>query len=136
MSRKPTAFDRHLEERRKDPIFEAAFLEARAEIQAIDHIVRQLDAERERRKISKAELARRIGVKPEAIRRLFTTEGANPTMETVIKCAHAIGYKMTLVRIPKVRRSAAPASDTPRRVSASLRSRSTKARSEKASLSR
>lgn len=95
---KKTAFDLDFETNMKDPEFRAAYERARARIDAIDHLVRTLDAERAAQGISKAELARRMGAQPEAIRRLFSTQRPNPTMTTYIAAAQALGVKLKPVR--------------------------------------
>lgn len=95
--RKKTGFDRYLGERMAEPKFAAEYEAARAEIDTIDLLVRALDGARMAENISKAELARRIGAKPEIIRRLFTSDAANPTVDTVLKIATALGYELQLV---------------------------------------
>ncbi len=108
--RTKTGFDKYFEGRMKEPTFAAEYTQARAEIDAIDGLIRALDQARERSGLTKAELARRIDAKPEIIRRLLTDEGGNPTMATVLKVASAVGCHLELVpdsgrRV--VRRSAA-----------------------------
>lgn len=85
-----TGFDRYFEKRLGDPEFADANAEARARIDAIDQVVRSLDAAREELGISKAELARRIGVRPESMRRLFSAPSPNPTLDTVVAVAQAL----------------------------------------------
>jgi len=98
MARKrKTAFDRYVAKRRKDAEFESAYQEARDEIEAIDQFIRALDEARVDAGVSKAELARRIGAKPEAVRRLLTAERANPTLKTVVGLAKALGLRVELV---------------------------------------
>ena len=72
--------------------------EARAEVNAIDKIVRALDAAREKSGISKAGLAAAIDAHPEVVRRLFTQKSPNPTLSTLIRLAAALGYHVELVR--------------------------------------
>lgn len=102
--RQKTAFDEDFEKNMRDPEFRAAYKRARARTDAIDKLVRTLDAERVSQGISKAELARRMGAQPEAIRRLFSTERPNPTMTTYIAAAQALGVRLRPVR-PKHRTS-------------------------------
>lgn len=91
MSRpRKTGFDRYFERRMDDPGFAEAYAEARARIDAIDRVIRSLDAAREELGISKAELARRIGVRPESMRRLFSAPSPNPTLDTVVAVARAL----------------------------------------------
>src|SRR6266540_279281 len=98
-----TGFDRYLESRMEDPAFADAYSEARARIDAIDQVVRRLDTAREEHGISKAELARRIGVRPESIRRLFSAPSPNPTLDTVVAVAQALKLR---VKIEPERRAA------------------------------
>ena len=96
-TRPRTTFDRYFDERMQDPKFAAQYRAARAEIDAVDGLIRALDAARLLRGLSKADLARRIGARPEMIRRLLTATRGNPTMETVLKVASAVGYHVELV---------------------------------------
>jgi DNA-binding phage protein len=99
--REKTAFDLDFEKNMGDPEFRTAYERARARIDAIDQLVRTLDAERAAQKIPKAELARRMGVPPEAVRRLFSTDRPNPTMKTVVAAAEALGLKVQAVPAEK-----------------------------------
>jgi transcriptional regulator with XRE-family HTH domain len=49
--------------------------------------------------LSKAELARRVGVRPEAVRRLLSGHHANPTLSTVVSLASALG--LDIVAVPQ-----------------------------------
>jgi DNA-binding phage protein len=93
----PSGFDRYLADRMKDSAFVDAYIEARAGIDSVDAFMRSLEALRARADVSKADLARRTGARPEAIRRLLTTKDANPTLETILSIAGALGYKLALV---------------------------------------
>src|SRR5512133_3345882 len=104
--RPKTAFDRYIASRMKDPRFAADYRAERAEIDATDKLLRALDGARESGRVTKAELARRIDVKPEMIRRLFTAPKGNPTMETVLKIASALGYHLELAPNSGRRRAA------------------------------
>jgi DNA-binding phage protein len=98
MARKTkTGFDRYFDERMKDPSFAAEYTQARAEIDAIDTLIRALDQARKRSGLTKADLARRIEAKPEIVRRLLTAAGGNPTMSTVLKLASAVGCHLELI---------------------------------------
>jgi DNA-binding phage protein len=80
----------------------------RREIAAIDAIVDELDALRENRGMSKAELARAIGENPAAIRRLLSASG-NPELRTVFVIADVLGAEVQIVprrRAPARRRRA------------------------------
>ncbi len=97
MARKKTGFDRYVEGRLKDPAFASAYAEARTAIDSTDALVRRLDEARLVAGVTKAELARRIGARPEVVRRLFTGDAANPTLATVLKLAEALGCRLELV---------------------------------------
>ena len=89
-------FDRYVAKRRKDPEFERAFLKEQAQIKAVDEFVRALDNARVDIGMTKAELARQIGARPEAVRRLFSAERANPTLRTIMSLASALGLRIQL----------------------------------------
>ena len=99
-----TGFDKFFDEQMALPSFAKEHSEARAEIDAIDRIVRLLDQARDKSGMTKADLARAISAKPEIVRRLFTTSAPNPTLSTVIKLARALGYALTLVPASRGRR--------------------------------
>jgi DNA-binding XRE family transcriptional regulator len=98
-----SAFERDFEQWRQDPEFEARYSSTRAYIDAVDNIIQKLDAARIKNKLSKAELARRIGVTPEVVRRLFTSKKQNPTMMTIVKIAIALGQKIETIPADHVR---------------------------------
>jgi transcriptional regulator with XRE-family HTH domain len=99
-----TGFQRYFGKRMSDPKFAVEYAAVRAEIDATDKLVRALDVAREAAGLTKAELARRIGAQPEAIRRLLTSTDSNPTMETVFRLTAALGHHLELV--PDGRRAA------------------------------
>jgi DNA-binding phage protein len=86
----------YFERRRQDPEYAAGVQAERDRIDAIDRLIRQLDAERERQGISKAELARLTDKRAEVLRRLFTSGDANPTLATVIDVARALDLDLVL----------------------------------------
>ena len=67
-----------------NPEFAAAYRKARAEIDATDELVRAVDGARALKGVTKAELARMIEAKPEILRRLFSADRTDPTIETVL----------------------------------------------------
>jgi DNA-binding phage protein len=99
MATTKTGFDTWMAKKLKSPSFASAHREAREHIRAVDALVRSLDVVREQSGITKADLARRIDAKPELIRRLFTKAGANPTLETVVEIAAALGLELRLVPV-------------------------------------
>lgn len=92
-----TGFDRFLDEKLRDAGFRKEYEVARSEIAATDALIRALEGARAGRGLSKADLARRIAVKPEIVRRLLTDAGGNPTVSTVLKVATALDYHLELV---------------------------------------
>lgn len=97
MPRKKTAFDKYFDRRMKDPAFASAYREARAVVDSTDALLRALDKARLLVGVSKADLARQIEARPEIVRRLFTADGVNPTLATVLKLADALGFHLELV---------------------------------------
>lgn len=85
-----TGAERYLAQRLDDPEYRAAYNAARDRIAQIDAVVNSLDSRRIELGMTKAELARRAGVKPEAIRRLFSVERPNPTLSTLVALASAL----------------------------------------------
>jgi DNA-binding XRE family transcriptional regulator len=112
-----TGAERYLARRIEDPVYRQAYEEARERIEQIDLVIRAFDARREELHLTKAELARRAGVKPEAIRRLFSAEKPNPTLRTLVALAGALDLEIlpTLRRNASTTRSRSAASGTRRR---------------------
>ena len=96
-----TGAERYFDERLKDPDYRAAYERARRRIEQIDNLVRALDDRREELGITKAELARRADLAPEAVRRLFSTDQPNPTIATLAALADALGVEF----VPRQRAS-------------------------------
>jgi DNA-binding phage protein len=92
--REPTGAERYLEERMRDPSYRGAYERSRSRIGQVDRIVRALDARRQELNLSKAELARRAEMAPEAVRRLFSAERPNPTLQTLAAIADALGLDL------------------------------------------
>jgi DNA-binding phage protein len=77
-----------------EPGYGEASDEARRRVDAIDRLVRALDERREEIGLSKAELARRAEIAPEAVRRLFSADSPNPTIGTLTALADALGLEL------------------------------------------
>jgi ribosome-binding protein aMBF1 (putative translation factor) len=103
------SFDRRFDRWMQEPEFAESYALHRARIDAIDALMHALDDERERRKMTKADLARRIEAEPAAIRRLFTEARPNPQIGRLVDMAHELGLEITLTR--RRRRSAATRSN-------------------------
>ncbi len=97
MAHKKTAFDRYFDQRMKEPEFADAYRESRAVIDSTDALVRALDEARLLGGMSKAALARKIEARPEVVRRLLTAPKSNPTLDTVLRLASALGFHLELV---------------------------------------
>ncbi len=94
MARPHTGAERYFAEQKKDPEFQAAYEEAARRIAAVDELVRSIEKRRVARGLSKAELARRAGMLPEAVRRLFSTSSPNPTAATLVALADALDLEL------------------------------------------
>lgn len=90
--------ERYLARRLQDPEYRQAYEEAGERIDQIDSMIRALDARREELRLTKAELARRAGVRPEAIRRLLSAEKPNPTLTTLVALAGALDLEIRPIR--------------------------------------
>jgi DNA-binding phage protein len=99
MARK-SAFDRYVDEQKKDPAFAAEYQRAGVEIRAVDEFVRRVDTARIEKGMTKADLARRISMTPEAMRRLLTSPDVNPTLETVLAVLEAVDLRLHLTDAP------------------------------------
>jgi hypothetical protein len=78
------AFEEFLDGQLADPVFRAGFERKLAKVKSIAEVLRVIEEVRERENIPKAEIARRMDRKPEAISRLLRGEGSNPTLDTLI----------------------------------------------------
>jgi ribosome-binding protein aMBF1 (putative translation factor) len=87
---------RRLDERMRDPEFRREYEATQKQIAQVDAIVRELDDLRSAAGLSKAELARRIGKDPAAVRRLFSSK-ANPELGTVAALAVALDVEIKIV---------------------------------------
>jgi DNA-binding phage protein len=100
-----TGAERYFKSREADSEYADALAEARATIDAIDSLIRSLDERRIELDLSKAEVARRAHMKPEAVRRLFSAKSSNPTITTLVGIATALDIQV--VAQPKPARRAA-----------------------------
>jgi len=104
MATKPrTAAERYLAMQRKSPKYRAAHNRARCRISQIDAIIQALDDRRMALGLTKAELARRADLAPEAVRRLFGIEAPNPTIVTLVALADALDLELTVAPRPTAR---------------------------------
>lgn len=89
-----TGAERYLAERLRDPEYRHAYEEARERIDQVDSVMRAFEFRRVELNLTKADLARRAGVKPEAVRRLFSAEKPNPTLTTLVALARALDLEI------------------------------------------
>jgi DNA-binding phage protein len=117
MTETPSGAERYLAGRLADPDYRRAYEEARTRIEQIDSVIRALDARREELHLSKAELARRADIRPEAIRRLFSAETPNPRLSTLVALAGALDLEIRPAprRDTAATRAPAAAAETHRR---------------------
>lgn len=111
-----TGAQRYFTERAAKSVeYQEALDKARARISTIDGVMHALDDHRKALGLSKAELARRAGMRPEVVRRLLGGGPANPTLATVVSlaCALSLEIKVTAPAAASDRRSGA--SETRRR---------------------
>jgi DNA-binding phage protein len=100
MVRPRTGAERYLAARLGNPGYRAEYEAARRRIAQVDAFVEALDARRAAMGLTKAELARRAGMKPEAIRRLFSVERPNPTLSTLVALAGALDLEIRPQPLP------------------------------------
>jgi DNA-binding Xre family transcriptional regulator len=94
--RTETGAERYFAERAESSEFRVAYDDGRRRIGQIDRLVLTLDERRVELALSKAELARRAGIAPEAIRRLFSTAAPNPTISTLTAIADSLDLELVL----------------------------------------
>ncbi|MGO8957865.1 MAG: helix-turn-helix domain-containing protein [Streptosporangiaceae bacterium] len=94
---RPTGAEGYFEERAtRSPEYRQAVEAARTRIAAVDGVVRALDERRRDLGLSKAELARQAGMRPEVVRRILGAGPANPTLSTVITLAGVMSMDVTI----------------------------------------
>jgi len=80
----------------EDPEFLRDYIVESVRIATIDSAINGLDEAREAAGLSKAELARAIQAEPATIRRLFSSDRANPTLGTLAEVGAALGLRIAL----------------------------------------
>lgn len=104
MDKKANLFQEDLDRDLEDPVFRAACLGITARIATIDRIINALDDARRAQGLSKATLARAVGMNPSSIRRLFSAQG-NPTLATLSDIAAVLGMTVTVAPASTTRAS-------------------------------
>ena len=98
MAQRPTRAERYIAKQKQAPAFRRAHTGATRRIRQVDDLVRVLDDAREAQGMTKAELARRSGMAPEAVRRMFSASGVNPKAATLVALADALGLEVVARR--------------------------------------
>jgi transcriptional regulator with XRE-family HTH domain len=91
-----SAYEEYKNRRLADPEFRSHYERHRREIDAVDRIVAAIEARRVELGLTKADLARLVGRKPEAVRRLLSGNLVNPTLTTVSEMATALGMEVVM----------------------------------------
>lgn len=80
----------------EDPEFRREYIVESIRIATIDSLMSTLEDAREAEGLSKADIARALHTEPATIRRLFSSEAANPTIGTLAEVAAVVGYRITV----------------------------------------
>ncbi len=91
-----SAYEEYRNRRLADPEFRSHYERHRREIDAVDRVVAAIEARRVELGLTKADLARLVGRKPESVRRLLSGNLVNPTLTTVSEMAIALGMEMVM----------------------------------------
>lgn len=93
---KMNRYEQRRQKRLQNPAIAAGYREMAAEVQ----LMGALDEIRQYEKLTKEELAERMGRKREAISRLLTDDEANPTLDTLIGMLSALGVTADITLRP------------------------------------
>jgi ribosome-binding protein aMBF1 (putative translation factor) len=91
-----SAYEDYRNRRFADPEFRSHYERHYREIDAVDRVVAAIEARRVELGLTKADLARLVGRKPESVRRLLSGNLVNPTLTTVSEMAIALGMEMVV----------------------------------------
>jgi DNA-binding phage protein len=105
MAQQRTAFDDFFDQQMRNPEVASAYAEARAEVDQVDQFMRALEAARTASGLSKAELARLSKMPAAGVRRVLSSEDANPTIATVLSILRTMGLGLQIVPTEKSRGS-------------------------------
>lgn len=83
----------------EDPEFRREYVAESVRIATLDSLINALEDAREAEGLSKADIARALDTEPATIRRLFSSESANPTIGTLAEVAAVVGYRITVERL-------------------------------------
>jgi DNA-binding phage protein len=91
--------EKYFEGRRSDDAYAEFVVDSTRRISMFDEIIEKLDEERQIQNMSKAELARRSNLPPEAVRRLFSQQHKNPTLTTLVAIVDALGGTLSIANL-------------------------------------
>lgn len=94
------AFEEFLDDQLTNASFKAGFERKLAKVKSIAEVLHVIESVRAQEKVPKAEVARRMDRKPEAVSRLLRGEGSNPTLDTLVDLVDALGLELD-VRIKR-----------------------------------
>lgn len=100
MDKAKSAFWDDLAEDLKDPEFRREYVLESVRVGTIDRIINALDDAREGAGLTKADLARVIGIQPAVVRRLLSAGHVNPTLGTLSGIAAALGLQIKISPLP------------------------------------
>lgn len=95
----------------EDPEFARIYAVKLAKINAMADILAAIDVARTEKRLSKAEVARRIDRKASAVSRLLGGAEQNPTWDTLVDLASAVDLELEvkIKKVPKSRKQPQPA---------------------------
>lgn len=108
LNRAGAVFEHDLERELADPEARALFERELAKANAIATLLQTIEQARARRRLTKAEVARRVGSERSAISRLLAGKNANPTLNTLADLAAALDLEIELRVTERPARSKKP----------------------------
>lgn len=90
------SYEQYRNQRLADAEFRSHYERHRAEIDAVDRVMADIEARRLALGLTKADLARLVGRKPESVRRLLSGKIVNPTLATVSEMVTVLGMEITV----------------------------------------
>jgi len=95
-SREQSAHDVLHDHLSQSETYRREYAKQRLRMDLINAFMQRLDEERDRQGVNKTELARRSGMAPESIRRLFTAKTPNPELNTIVQLADSLDLDIVL----------------------------------------
>jgi len=116
-----SAWEQDREEYMQDPEFARAYKESRARFELSAALIGRLDQARAARKMSKAAIARQIGVPAPSVRRFFTQRDPNPGLGLTLQIVDALGLELMPKEESRAKVRRQPAMNVAARVSHRVR---------------